>query len=416
MFNLNRWWDAKDPNRFGKGFPSFQDYFGGFKGSATTLIKDIAKVDDSTIRITLTRPYGTFPSLLALNSMGIASPTAIKQQGAKYGTPASQPVGTGPFIFESWTPGDRLTFKPNPNYWGTKSKLDKLIIRIIKDPSARLNELRAGTIDVGSNMNISDVKIIKSDKGLQILPDNYITTFVYGLNVEHPALSNVKVRQAVSIAFDKAAIIDSVYGEFGISDASFMVPVLQWADSKSVPKEYKYDPTAAKKMLADAGFPNGFAMDLWYPPTLRQYKDMAEGIASELSAIGIKVNLRTEDWAKFLEDRQNGKFDSNITGWSNGLNDPSEFYSTWFLPVNSTDIKLVRPSFAQAVLQGQAATTKAKRAAVYSKLHEEVYNSFVRVPLAHIKPLTVAKANIKGYPILPFFNGPVFNNITVDDK
>uniref|UniRef100_UPI002869E692 ABC transporter substrate-binding protein n=1 Tax=Deinococcus sp. TaxID=47478 RepID=UPI002869E692 len=116
VFNLRRWWDKADPYGFrdqGRTFEIVGDLLGGYKGDASAVIKDIVKVNDTTVRVDLNKSSSVLPNVLAAGYFGIASPAAIKKDGAKYGTPASSPVGTGPFIFQSWQTGDRVTLKAN---------------------------------------------------------------------------------------------------------------------------------------------------------------------------------------------------------------------------------------------------------------------------------------------------------------
>lgn len=167
IFNLGRWWDKSHPYGFrdqGRTFEIVGELLGGYKGDATAVIKNIVKVDEYTVRVDLNKPSSVLPDVLAAGYFGIASPTAIKKDGAKYGTPASKPVGTGPFIFQSWRTGDRVTLLPNKLYWGEKAKVDQLVIRSIKDASQRLNELKAGTIDFANDLTPDSLKSVQGTR------------------------------------------------------------------------------------------------------------------------------------------------------------------------------------------------------------------------------------------------------------
>ncbi|MDP9762813.1 MULTISPECIES: ABC transporter substrate-binding protein [Deinococcus] len=423
IFNVSRWWDKAHPYGFrdqGRTFEIVGDLLGGYKGDATSVIKNIVKVDDSTVRFDLTKGSSVFPDVIGAGYFGIASPTAIKKDGAKYGTPASKPIGTGPFIFQSWRTGDRITLTANKSYWGSKARVDTLIIRGIKDPSQRLNELKAGTIDFTSDLAPDALKSVKADKNLVAVKKPSFNVGFVSLNAKNQYLKADKVRQAVSMAINKKAIVDAFWGELGTSNASFVPPVLGWANSKNVPADYKYDPAAAKKLLAEAGYPNGFSLDLWYMPVSRPYfpqpKPIAEAIAADLSAIGVKVNLKTEDWAKYLEDRNKEPgFDMYMIGWTGDYGDPDNFYGAYYGPNGSSDINW-NPAELQTLLEkGRAAVAQADRAKFYAQIHEMTYKANYRLPIVHSSPLAAARTYVKGWTPSPL-GSEAFNKISLIGK
>ncbi len=423
VFNLSRWWDKSHPYGFrdqGRTFEIIGDLLGGFKGDPTAVIKNIVKVNDSTVRVDLNKPSSVLPNVLAAGYFGIASPTAIKKEGAKYGTPASKPIGSGPFIFQSWRTGDRVTMLPNKAYWGEKPKVDQLVIRSIKDASQRLNELKAGTIDFANDLTPDSLKSIQADKNLMAIKRPSFNVGFVSMNNNNQYLKNQKVRQAISMAVNKKAIVEAFWNGLAVSNASFVPPVLAWANSSKVPADYKFDPATAKKMLADAGYPNGFSIDLWYMPVSRPYfpnpKPIAEAIAADLSAIGIKVNLKTEDWAKYLQDRNTTPgFDMYMIGWTGDYGDPDNFYGAYYGENGSSDISW-NPSELQKLLeQGRAATTQAAKAKVYSQIHEMTYDAAYRVPIAHSQPLAAAQTYVKGWTPSPL-GSESFNTVSIAGK
>ncbi|SMB91389.1 ABC transporter substrate-binding protein [Deinococcus hopiensis] len=423
VFNVSRWWDKSHPYGFrdqGRTFEIMGDLLGGFKGDATAVIKNIVKVNDYTVRFDLNKPSSVFPSVIGAGYFGIASPTAIKKDGAKYGTPASTPVGTGPFIFQSWRTGDRVILSPNKSYWGAKPRVDSLVVRAIKDASQRLNELKAGTIDFTNDLTPDALKSVQSDKNLVAVKRPSFNVGIVSMNNRNQYLKNDKVRQAISMAINKKAIADAFWNGLGTSNASFLPPVLGWANSKDVPADYKFDPAAAKKMLADAGYPNGFSLDFWYMPVSRPYfpnpKPISEAIAADLSAIGIKVNLKTEDWAKYLDDRNKEPgFDMYMIGWTGDYGDPDNFYSAYYGANASDDINWNPANVETLLQQGRAAVGQAEKAKIYSQLHEITYRENYRIPVVHSNPLAAARTYVKGWVPSPL-GSEAFNTITVTGK
>ena len=423
VFNLRRWWDKADPYGFrnqGRTFEIIGDLLGGYKGDPTAVIKNIVKVDNMTVRVDLNKPSSVLPDVLASGYFGIASPTAIKKEGAKYGTPASKAVGTGPFVFQSWRTGDRVIMTPNKSYWGEKAKVDQLVIRSIKDPSQRLNEMKAGTIDFASDLTPDSLKSVQADKNLVAVKRPSFNVGFVSMNNNNQYLKNQKVRQAVSMAVNNKAIAEAFWNGLAVSDTSFLPPVMAWANSPKVPASYKFDPAAAKKMLADAGYPNGFSLDLWYMPVSRPYfpnpKPIAEAIAADLSAVGIKVNLKTEDWAKYLDDRNDTPgFDMYMIGWIGDYGDPDNFYGAYYGENASKDINWNPPEIQKLLEQGRAATTQAAKAKVYAQIHELTYNAGYRLPIAHSQPLAAARSYVKGWVPSPL-GIEAFNTIDISGK
>ncbi|WP_425147417.1 ABC transporter substrate-binding protein [Deinococcus sp.] len=414
VFNWTRWWDPKNAYGYrdqGRTYEIMGDLLGGFKGDKTAVIKDIVKVDDYTVRFDLTGGNSDFPVVIGSGYFGIASPTAVRDQGAKYGTPASTPVGTGPFSFVSWKTGDAVTLKANTGYWGVKPRVDTLVIRSIKDASQRLNELKAGTIDFASDLTPDSLAAVKADKTLTaVLKPSFNVGFV-SMNNKNPILAKQAVRTAISMAINKKAIADAFWGGLAVSNASFLPPVLTWANDKSVPSDYKYDPAAAKKMLADAGYPNGFSVDFWYMPVSRPYfptpKPIAEAVAADLSAIGIKVNLKTEDWAKYLSDRNKEPgFDMYMIGWTGDYGSPDNFYGAYYGANASDDINYNPPALQTLIEQGRAALTRDAKAKVYAQLHKATYDAAFRVPMVHSQPLAAARTYVKGWVPSPLGSEP----------
>ncbi|GMA16461.1 ABC transporter substrate-binding protein [Deinococcus metallilatus] len=423
VFNVNRWWDPGAPGGAkaqSKTFTSWQITFGGFKGDPGDILKSVRAEGPDRVVFTLTRPFAPFPATMATTFFGIASPTAVKKGGAVYGTPAALPVGTGPFIMQSWKTGDRITLVPNKNYWGTKASYDQLILRFLKDPSARLNELKAGAIDFTSDLNPEQLGAVKADKNLVpvILPS--FNVGLLSMNVANPYLKNPKVRQAISMAINKKAIVDAFWNGLADTDTSIVPPVLKWANNPAVPADYKFDPQAAKKLLADAGYPNGFSLDLWYMPVSRPYfptpKPIAEAMAADLGAIGIKANLKTEDWAKYLTDaRKSPGFDMYMIGWSGPYASPYSFYNTHYGPDGDADTNYSNPTLLQLMKAVAATDNRAAQAKLYGQMQQITYDANVRIPIVHSRPLAAARTYVKGWTpsatsLIPF------QDITLEGK
>ncbi|MFB2837414.1 ABC transporter substrate-binding protein [Floridanema evergladense] len=405
-FNVERWWDAKNPNSYrnaGKSYEIWQQIFGGFKGDPNSLLQDFKVVDKSTIQFVLKQPFAAFPAAIGSGFFGIASPTAIKKAGANYGTPNSLAVGTGPFIFKEWRTGDRVTLANNPNYWQKGfPKTNQLVIRFITDPAARLAQLRAGQIDFTVDLAPDQIKEIQSDRNLDAVPRPSFNVGYLALNTSYKPLSDVRVRQAIDLAIDKQQIVQAFWGDLGENSPHFIPSILSWAQSKNLTKTQP-NPQKAKQLLTQAGYPNGFDLELWYMPVSRPYfptpKPIAEAFAADLSAIGIRVKLNTKDWAAYIADRKKSPgFQAFMLGWTADYGDPDSFYYPHFGPGGTVDIGgWKNDKVIQLLNQGRATGDKAARAKIYAQIDEILSQEVVRLPIVHSQPLLAKRKNVQGW-------------------
>lgn len=409
-FNVERWWDPQHPYGFrdaGKTYEIWQQIFGGFKGDANSLLQSVSVVDDATIRFELKQPFAVFPSAIAAGYFGIASPAAIQKAGARYGTPGALAVGTGAFTFKEWRTGDRIALEKNLNYWESGlPKSDQLVIRFISDPSARLAELRSGQIDFTVELAPDQQAEIQKDANLQTVPRPSFNVGYLALNPSYAPLAKPQVRQAIAMAINKQEIVKAFWAGSGTADPHFIPPALDWARAGNL-TDYTYNPDKAKQLLAQAGYANGFALDLWYMPVSRPYfptpKPIAEAFAADLSTIGIRVNLQTKDWAAYLSDRRKEPgYQAFMMGWTGDYGDPDSFYYPHFSPGATDDIgNWQNEQVAQLLDQSRTTNDRAARAKLYAQIDEILHQEAVRLPIVHANPLGAQRKTITGWDPSP---------------
>ncbi len=415
-FNVERWWDEKHEFGYrttGKTYEIWRDIFGGFKGKPESLLQNITVQGKDTITFVLKQPFASFPAAIASGYFGIASPAAIKKAGAQYGTPSSLAVGTGPYVFKEWRSGDRIVLEKNPNYWKPGfPKSNQLVMRFITDPAARLAQLRAGTIDLTVDLAPDQLREIQSDATLEMLKRPSLNVGYLALNSSYPPLSKLEVRQAIAVALNKKEIVKAFWGELGENTPHFTPPLMQEFQSEGV-QDYPFNPQAAKQALAQAGYPNGFPLDLWYMPVSRPYfpnpKPIAEAFAADLSAIGIKVNLQTKDWAAYLADRNKSPgFQAFMLGWTGDYSDPDTFYYPHFGPGSTKDIGNWKNEQLFTLLdKGRATNDKAERSKIYKQIDELLYTEAVRIPIVHSQPLLAKRKSVSGWTPSPLGSEPL---------
>jgi peptide/nickel transport system substrate-binding protein len=404
--NVNRWWDPEDPLGFrdaGKTYAIWEGLFGGYKGSEESTLQAINVVDDTTIEFTLREPFAAFPAAIASGYFGIASPTAIEQAGADYGTASVPAVGTGPYKFVEWRIGDRVVLERNPDYWKEGfPKTDQLVMRFIKEPSARLAELRAGSIDFTVDIAPDQLSELQSDPNLEEVRRPPFNVGYLALNTSYEPLANKEVRQAIAMAINRKGIVDSFWSGLASSDPHFTPPSMEKYQDSSLP-DYEYNPERAKQMLAEAGYPDGFPLELWYMPVSRPYyptpKPIAEAFAADLGAIGIDVTLNTKDWTAYLADRlKEPGYQAFMLGWTGDYGDPDNFLYYHFGVGGTTDIGGWKNDQAFQLLEdARKETDDARRVELYQQAEKIIHDEAVRIPVVHSEPLNAQRSNISDW-------------------
>lgn len=410
VFNVNRWWDPEFEYGFrdqGNLYEIWTDLFGGFKGTEESTLAAVSAVDPTTVEFQLKEPFAAFPAAIGSGYFGIASPTALQEGGASYGTPSGQAVGTGPFVFEQWRSGDSVTLSKYEDYWEEGlPEADQLVMSFVEDPAARLAQLRAGTLDFTVDLTPDQLPEIESDPNLEAIFRPSLNVGYLALNPSYEPLSNVEVRQAIAQAINKPEIVQAFWGELGETDGHFTPPSLKEFQGEEV-SDYEYEPTAAKEAIAAAGYPDGFDLDLWYMPVSRPYfpnpKPIAEAFASELSQIGINVNLQTKDWGAYLDDRNTAPgFQSFMLGWTGDYGDPDNFLYAHFGPGATQDLgDYQNPELFALLNQARTASEPSEREDLYKQADELIFEEALRIPIVHSQPLLAKRASVTGWTPSP---------------
>jgi peptide/nickel transport system substrate-binding protein len=414
-FNVDRWWDAANPNGYrsaGKTYEIWSQLFGGFKGSPDSLVQSVTVVDPSTIAFRLKQPFSAFPVAIASGYFGIASPAAIQKAGASYGTPNSLAVGTGAFKFKEWRTGDRINLEKNQNYWKAGlPKVEQLVIRFVTDPSARLAQLRAGQLDFTIDLAPDQKKEVDGDANLTAIPRPSLNVGYLALNPAYKPLSDVKVRQAIAYAINRPAIVQAFWGDLGKHTPHFLPEALAWGTDPTL-QPYPFDPQKAKQLLTEAGYPNGFDLELWYMPVSRPYfptpKPIAEAFAADLSAVGIRVSLKTKDWAAYLADRRKAPgYQAFMLGWAADYGDPDNFYYPHYSPAATSDIGNWKSDRVTQLLdQARTQPDQASRAKAYAEIDATLHKEVLRLPIVHGLPLLAQRKAIAGWVPSPLDSEP----------
>jgi dipeptide transport system substrate-binding protein len=417
LFSFNRQLDVK--NAYHKVSGGSYEYFQGM--GMDTLISSIEKVDDYTVRFHLVRPESPFLADLAMDFASILS-SEYADNMLKAGTPEKidlNPIGTGPFQLVEYQKDSRILYKAFDGYWGTKAKIDRLVFAITPDASVRYAKIQKNECQVMPYPNPADIAAMKKNPAINLMQQPGLNVGYLSFNVEKKPLDQVKVRQALTYAVNKAAIIEAVYQGAG-QPAKNLIPPTMWGYNDAI-KDYDYNPEKAKQLLKEAGLPDGFAIDLWAMPVQRPYnpnaRRMAEMIQSDWAKIGVKANIVTYEWGEYLKRAKEGEHQSVMMGWTGDNGDPDNFFATLFscdaAKQGSNYSRWCYKPFEDLIQPARAESDHNKRIELYKQAQVVMHDQAPALIIAHSTVYEPVRKEVKGYVVDPLGKHH-FENVSMD--
>jgi cationic peptide transport system substrate-binding protein len=413
IFSFDRVLDPEHPFYYVSGgdYPFFQ----GVKFAE--LVEKVEKINDYTVRFILKRNDSSFLANLATDYAVILS-AEYGQNLYKAKTPHKidiAPIGTGPFLLKDYRVGSLIRFYRHDDYWQNKAKIEQLVFDISPSKTSRLTKLLAQECDV-SSYPIAHKKIAgRTD--LQLESVTSLNVGYFGFNTQKAPFNNKLVRQAISLAINKQAIIDTVY-QSKAAYAKSILPESSWAYDSEVP-ELGYDPARAKSLLEVAGYPQGFDMDIWAMPVQRPYNPnavtMAKLIQADLKKIGVKVKIVSYEWSTFLRRLSLGEHQSFLLGWSADHPDPDYFFTSI---LSCSDSKAgsnrtfwCNREYDELIKKALETTNMDKRKTYYTRAMHIIYEEAPLLAIAHSKRFQARSNDVEG-KILSNFGGVSFHEVT----
>lgn len=415
-FNFHRWMDMDSP--YHAGHFSYWSYsFGGFPG----IVKSVTALSDYSLEIVLNEPYSPFLSVLTMPSFGIASPEAIMKYNENL---KSNPVGTGPFKLGSWEKNSQITLEKNEKYWGVKAKVDQVIFKKINPNVSKIDLLLEGEVHIIDGLSTSEIEQSKSDTRLKLYYRPYFNISYMALNHTVKPFDNLKVRQAISHLIDKNALINNSSDPLTRPANTFLPPVL--LGFHEAIKSPESDVDLAKRLLDEAGYPNGFTSSLWVMDQPRGYisnpVQVAKFIQSELAKANIIVDLHIMKWDQYIEAIKEGDHPMAIVGWNGDIIDPDNFLYTFFSSENTKSGLALNYSFYKnptvdrLLVQARNVTDVEFRKSLYREIQEIIASEVVSIPLTHTMTAIGSSNLVKGFE--PHITGKEVLNLIelIDDS
>lgn len=278
---------------------SFERFRDGTSPQAATFAgKEFAAVDATTVTITQPAPDPSLINLLSIAPGLIQAPSTFDDPDS-----ATEPIGSGPYVLDtaSTVTGTTYVYTANPDYWNADAvKYDNLTINVIEDPTATLNALKAGEANGAKIVNNDTIPEIEAS-GWTIESNelDFHGLLLFDRNgTMAPELADVKVRQAINMAFDREALLEALQAGYGtVTEQVFPETSVGYDDA--LDSTYEYDPEGAKELLAEAGYPDGFSIDMMSTPAFQTTFDL---VAQQLADIGITVNYTDPGTGNFITD------------------------------------------------------------------------------------------------------------------
>jgi oligopeptide transport system substrate-binding protein len=371
-----------------------------FMAGKASHISGFKVLDPSTLQITLTSPNLAFIDTL---SMYFTSPIP-KEWVQKWGNKkvARHPLGTGPFVFDHWTPGQEIVLKRNPNYRDAAHVwLDSLDYQVSLSPQTAFLRLQRGEVDMLGDM-VPPGEIVNVTTNPSLKPYVYsmpeVGTIYLFVNTQMKPLDNVKVRQAISWAINRDKIVKLLGGQ---AQSLYQLWPPGMPGHQADKKWYGYDPAKAKTLLAEAGFPNGFSTML-YTDNVDPDPKIMGSIQNDLAAIGIKAGVKTMSNETFWTERSTPKTLTMGTFlWFMDFPDPSD-WMTLFLKSSAVDGGLNcsfwwSPQVEQLYQEAQASTDPTARLAKYDEIQATVMDQAAWVTLYSPILTTMISKNVGGF-------------------
>lgn len=397
VFSLARLIDPDHPERHDAKLPYGLDY---------QVIEKVTATGPFEVELKLKRPSGVLLRNLAMFAASIVSPTAFRSAGEEFKT---RPVGTGPFRIGEWVPNERLVLEANPDHWRGPPGVAKIIFQPIAEPAARLRQLKSGAIDMADGLSIPVRKQVEEDPALRLLTAPGMNFGYFAMNTTRPPFDDVRVRRALAHAIDKRAILASAFENAG-AIATTPIPPSLWGHDASL-EDYRHDPAAARRLLAEAGVKPGHKVRFWAMRNSRPYMPAPEKVAAmiqqQLREVGIETEIMSPPWSQYLDQVGNGEHEACLMGWSTDNADPNNFLYSLLdpdhaHPPNASNVSFYRSEpFHQLILAAQAESDQAKRVELYRQAQRIVHDDCPMVPLVSLELAIATRANVENYRVHP---------------
>jgi peptide/nickel transport system substrate-binding protein/oligopeptide transport system substrate-binding protein len=386
--------------RGGRTWPLYP--IAGAEDYATGRASDVRGLEpqgDSAVAFTLVEPLAIFPTFLAMPVASVAPVSVPADLG-------QHPVGSGPWRFVAWRHDDELVFARNADYWGGAPVADTLAVRIVPEALTRAAEFEAG------RLSVVEVPFGETARWRAAHPDWLVEKpalrVVYvALNNRRGPLADVRVRQALNQAVNVPELLATVYSGRGIAARGAIPPPLAGSDTTRA--AYGFDPAAARRLLAQAGYPDGLRLELWRTAANAELSAVAQAIQSQLAGVGVRVDLIERDASSQREAARKGQTDMVILDWWADYPDADNFLYPLFYSGSAGPggnyAFYGDPGTDSLIRAARRTVDDGARARLYRRIDERVYRAAPWLYLWFPKDLWAHRPELAGWELPVVFNG-----------
>ncbi|MFA1822231.1 glutathione ABC transporter substrate-binding protein [Virgibacillus oceani] len=286
------------------------------------MVEEVQVIDDYTVHFVLSEPFMSLPKSLTHYTGAIMSPKSIEDDYAGDVNLDTNPVGTGPFVFEEWEHGNEIVLVENDDYWGEPAQLDSLTYKVVPEENTRIAMLSNGEAHVITNITSVNTDQVEQMDNASLLAEDSVRVNTIEFNTEKEPLNDASVRQAIASAIDIDQIVEGIYQGYANKPTG---PIDEFTFGFNPEVEpYPYDMDAAKQLLVEAGYEDGFSLSIWAANTDAQAIQKAEYIQDQLSELNIDLSIEQVEFSTLVSESGAGDHDIVITGWSNSIADPND--------------------------------------------------------------------------------------------
>jgi ABC-type transport system substrate-binding protein len=385
--NVKRQIDPKDPG--------YSDQF-IYAGIVYQDVTDVAAASDTEVTFTLSRPITLLPGNLAVFAGGVVSPTALDTYADDYSQHAA---GTGPFKLDAFTPDVELSLVANHDYWGGRPPLDRVVFRTISEDSVRLSELKAGSIDVGNQIDLKDVESLQQEASLAVITGSFFNVQYVAFNQNLAPFDNLDVRKAFQYAINKQNIADvAFYSNYTLGGGPIAPGLLGY--DESLQSTFTLDPDQAKTLLEGAG-QAGLEFDL-YARTNTFWPIVAQLIQADLAEVGVKANIVSLEDADFFGAIDEGNVPVFVNDWTWDNGDPDNaIYALFYSERAKSRVGYNNPDVDKMILDAQVEADQDKRAELYKQIQTQVLADSVHVELGYPARAIATQATVQHLQLSP---------------
>ena len=387
-----------------------------YNGEATAEEVGINVIDEKTLEVTLETPTAYFPQLLAFTTYVPLREDIVSANPEGWATNPETYVSNGPFKLVQWDMKDQLVFEKNENYWDKDSvKLESLTFKLVTDDTTAYSELKAGNFDMVNSVPTNEIEPGIEEGLVHVNPK--LGNYYFAINVGKQdtlsedvkeVLNNKLVRQALNLAIDRQEIIDNVGKAEQIPAYSFVPQGITDENGNDFASKEYYDPSdmegniaKAKELLKEAGYENGNGI-----PTIElmynsegAHKDICQIIQQNWEEIGVNVELTNQEWAVFLNTRQNGEYQIARHGWIGDYIDPMTFLDLWVTGGGNNDCGFSNARYDELIAAAKVETDSAKRLEMLREAEDILMDEMPILPIYYYTTVTAANENVKGVRI-----------------